>query len=190
MNIFLIIIGAALVNNYVFTKFLGICPFLGVSRKTETALGMGVAVIFVTVLAGVVSWAVYNLLLKPLGLDFLKNVVFILIIAVLVQLIEMFIKKTNKNLFDAFGIYLALITTNCIILAIAILNVMEQYTFVEAFANSAGAGIGFALALLIMSGIRERIELSPVPKFLRGVPIALIVTGLLALAFMGFGGII
>ncbi|MBN1156109.1 RnfABCDGE type electron transport complex subunit A [Candidatus Woesearchaeota archaeon] len=190
MNLLVVFLGAALVNNYVFTKFLGICPFFGVSKRTNTALGMGAAVTFVIVFAGAVTWTVYHLLLEPLKIVFMQQATFILVIAASVQLLEMIIQKTNKKLFDAFGIYLALITTNCIILAVAIVNVMEQYNFLEAVVNSLGAGIGFALALILMSGIRERMEQSPVPRCLKGVPIALIITGLLALAFSGFGGII
>lgn len=189
-ELFMIFFGAAIVNNFVFYRFLGICPFLGVSKKTKPALGMGLAVTFVMVISGAVTWLIQTFILDKFGMPFLQYVSFILVIATLVQLIEMYLKRYNQPLFKAFGIYLPLITTNCAILGLALLNFVLGYTFIQALVFSFGAGVGFTLALLIMSGIREKLEFAPVPESLKGVPIALIIAGLLALAFMGFSGII
>lgn len=187
-DIILIFLGAAIINNFVLYKFLGICPFLGVSNKTRNAVSMGLAVTFTMVIASIVTWLIQNLILVPLHLEFLQIVSFILVVASLVQLIEMFISATLPALHKAFGIFLPLITTNCAILGVTILNVMNNYNFVESIVYSFGAGAGFLMALVIMSGIRERLELADTPAALRGVPIALIVAGILALAFGGFGG--
>jgi electron transport complex protein RnfA len=189
-ELILIFIGAAFVNNFVFHRFLGICPFLGISKKTDSAVGMGIAVTFVMVIAGAVTWLIHYLILIPLGLPFLQYVAFILVIASLVQLIEMFLKNKNTKLYKAFGIYLPLITTNCAILGLALLNIVKGYNFIESLVFSIGAGIGFTIALIIMSGIRERLELADIPQSLKGIPIALIIAGLLALAFGGFSGMI
>jgi Na+-translocating ferredoxin:NAD+ oxidoreductase subunit A len=189
-NLFAIIIGAIFVNNFILTRFLGLCPFFGVSKKTKPALGMGLAVIFVMTLASIVTWIVYNLILVPLGLQYLQIIVFILIIATLVQFVELFLKKANPVLYKALGIYLPLITTNCAVLGVAFLNVQENYSFIAALVFGLSAGVGFLLALLLMSGIRERLELSKVPKAFSGIPIAFIVAALMSLAFLAFSGII
>ena len=190
VNLFGIFFAAAVVNNFVFYRFLGICPFLGVSRKTSSAVGMGLAVSFVMVIASIVTWMIQHWVLDPLGLPFLQYVSFILVIASLVQFIEMYMKRYREKMYKSFGIYLPLITTNCAILGLALLNVLNNYTFIESLVFSIGAGAGFTLALIIMSGIRERLELADVPEALKGIPIALIVAGLLALAFGGFSGMI
>lgn len=189
-NILLIFFGAAIVNNFVLYRFLGLCPFIGVSRKTRPALGMGLAVIFVMTITSVITWFIYHYLLLPLGLEFLEYVAFILVVATLVQLIEAFIHKKFRALYTTFGIYLPLITTNCAILGLAILNVLNDYNLIESTIFAIGAGVGFTLALLIMSGIRERLELADIPESMRGVPITFIIAGLLAMAFSGFGGIL
>jgi electron transport complex protein RnfA len=186
----IILVSAVLVNNFVLARFLGICPFLGVSKKTDTALGMGMAVIFVMTLASIFTNVIYNLVLVPFGLEFLKIVSFILVIASLVQLVETVLRKISPSLYHALGIYLPLITTNCAILGLALLNIIKYYDLVRSIVFGLGAGIGFTLALLIMSGIRERLEFADVPKPLRGVPVALIVAGLLSMAFMGFSGLV
>jgi electron transport complex protein RnfA len=189
-NLFAIIIGAIFVNNFILTRFLGLCPFFGVSKKTKPALGMGLAVIFVMTLASIVTWIVYNLILVPLGLQYLQIIVFILIIATLVQFVELFLKKANPILYKSLGIYLPLITTNCAVLGVAFLNVQENYSFIVALVFGLSAGVGFLLALLLMSGIRERLELSKVPKAFSGIPIAFIVAALMSLAFLAFSGMI
>jgi electron transport complex protein RnfA len=186
----LILVSAVLVNNFVLARFLGICPFLGVSKKTDTALGMGMAVIFVMTLASIFTNLIYNLVLVPFHLEFLQIVSFILIIASLVQLVETVLRKISPALYHALGIYLPLITTNCAILGLALLNIIKGYDLIRSIIFGLGAGLGFTLALLIMSGIRERLEFADVPKVLRGVPIALIVAGLLSMAFMGFSGLV
>jgi len=186
----IILVSAILVNNFVLARFLGICPFLGVSKRTDTALGMGMAVIFVMTLASIFTSLIYNLFLVPFGLEFLKIVSFILIIASLVQLVETVLRKVSPSLYHALGIYLPLITTNCAILGIALLNIIKNYDLLRSVVFSLSAGIGFTLALLIMSGIRERLQFSDIPKPLRGVPVALVVAGLLAMAFMGFSGLV
>ncbi len=187
---FIILVSAILVNNFVLARFLGICPFLGVSKKTETALGMGMAVIFVMTLASIFTNLIYHLVLIPYGLEFLKIVSFILVIASLVQLVETVLRKVSPSLYHALGIYLPLITTNCAILGLALLNIIKHYDLIRSIVFGLGAGIGFTLALLIMSGIRERLEFADIPKPLRGVPVALIVAGLLSMAFMGFSGLV
>ncbi|KPJ53429.1 electron transporter RnfA [candidate division TA06 bacterium DG_24] len=189
-ELFVIFVAAVLVNNFVLARFLGICPFLGVSKKVETAFGMGMAVIFVMTLASVGTILLYNYVLVPLNLGFLQIVAFILVIASLVQFVETVLRKTVPALYKALGIYLPLITTNCAILGLALLNVMKSYNFLKSVIFGLGAGIGFTLALLIMSGIRERLEFADVPKSLRGVPIALITASLLSIAFLGFTGLI
>lgn len=187
---FIILVSAVLVNNFVLARFLGICPFLGVSKKTDTALGMGMAVIFVMTLASIFTNLIYNLVLVPFNLEFLKIVSFILVIASLVQLVETVLRKVSPSLYHALGIYLPLITTNCAILGLALLNIIKYYDLLRSIVFGLGAGIGFTLALLIMSGIRERLEFANVPKALRGVPVALIVAGLLSMVFMGFSGLV
>jgi Na+-translocating ferredoxin:NAD+ oxidoreductase subunit A len=189
-ELILLIISAVLVNNFVFARFLGTCPFLGVSKKTETAIGMGMAVIFVLTLSSLFTWLSYEYLLVPYHVEYLQTIVFILIIAAFVQLVEMFIKKASPSLYQALGIYLPLITTNCAVLAVAVINVQAGYSFWESVLFGFGAAVGFALALVLFSGIRERMELSDIPKPLQGTAIALVTAGLLALAFMGFTGLV
>ncbi|QTA37999.1 electron transport complex subunit RsxA [Thermosipho ferrireducens] len=189
MNVFLILLSTMLVNNYVFMRFLGICPFLGVSKKMDTAIGMGLAATFVLVMSSTIAWFV-DLLLTALGLGFLRTIAFILVIASFVQFVELFMKKNNPNLYEELGIFLPLITTNCIILGVAIINSMNTYTLLETIFNALGAGLGFLLALIIFSAIREKLELYDLPKSFEGLPIALITASLLSLAFMGFQGMI
>ena len=186
----LIIIGSVLVNNFVLTRFLGICPFLGVSQKVETALGMGMAVIFVMSVASVTTWTLSAFILVPYGLQYLQTIVFILVIASLVQLVEMVIQKTSPPLYKALGIFLPLITTNCAVLGVAVLNIQSDYNFIEAALFGVGAALGFTLALVLFAGIRERLELADVPRAFAGTPIGLITAGLLSLAFMGFSGLV
>lgn len=186
----LILLSAVLVNNYVLTKFLGICPFLGTSSKVETAIGMSFAVMFVMTLASTASWLVQQYILIPLDLLYLQTIFFILIIASLVQLIEMMIHKTSPVLYQALGIFLPLITTNCAVLGVAILNVQQEQTFLTSALYGGGAAIGFALVLILFAGIRERIDVAPVPAAFKGSPLALITAGMMSLAFMGFSGLV
>ena len=190
MEYILIIIFTVFVNNIVLAQFLGICPFLGVSKKTSTALGMSGAVIFVMVLATMVTWLINRYLLITFHLAFLQTLAFILVIAFLVQMVEIMLKKISPALFQALGIYLPLITTNCIVLGVAIQTISKQYNLMEAVVFAISNAAGFGLALLIMSGIREHLELMNVPKGMRGVPIALVIAGLLSMAFMGFANLV
>jgi electron transport complex protein RnfA len=186
----LLIISAVLVNNFVLARFLGICPFLGVSKKTETAIGMSMAVVFVMTIAALATWLLQTYILVPFGIEYLQTIVFILVIASLVQLVEMVIQKVSPVLYQALGIFLPLITTNCAVLGVAVLNIQKGHTFWEAIVFAFGASLGFGLALVLFAGIRERLELADVPKSLRGTAIALITAGLLSLAFMGFAGLV
>ncbi|HHS49735.1 MAG TPA: electron transport complex subunit RsxA [candidate division Zixibacteria bacterium] len=210
-NILIIAIGAILINNFVLSRFLGLCPFVGVSKKTETAIGMGMAVIFVMTLASAVTWTIWAFFLSPgesnlfwiiaraLGsgaeahafdLRYLNTIAFILVIASLVQFVELVLKKMSPALYESLGIFLPLITTNCAILGVAELNTMTlDYNFIESLVHGISAGIGFTLALIMMSGIRERLEFAPVPKLMRGLPIAFIIAGLMSMAFLGFSGL-
>ncbi|MGI6308045.1 MAG: electron transport complex subunit RsxA [Dethiobacteria bacterium] len=188
MNLLAIIFVAILANNIVFNQFLGICPYLGVSKRVETSLGMGIAVIFVMALSAIVTWIVYNYLLFPYDLGYLRTIAFILVIAGLVQLVETILKKTNPTLFRALGIYLPLITTNCTILGVAILNIQAEHNIIETVVYSISVAIGFTLALIIMAGIRERLDLANVSGYLRGAAVSLVTAGILSLAFMGFSG--
>jgi electron transport complex protein RnfA len=190
MNLLAIIFVAILANNIVFSQFLGVCPYLGVSKRLETSLGMGIAVIFVMTMSSVVTWIVYNYILEPLSLEYLRTIAFILIIAGLVQLVETILKKTNPTLFRALGIYLPLITTNCTILGVAILNVQAGHNIIETVVYAISVATGFTLALVIMAGIRERLELADVSDYLRGAAVSLVTAGILSLAFMGFKGMI
>lgn len=190
MNLILVFLSAAVVNNFVLAYFLGICPFIGVSNKLSSAVSMGLATTFVMVLTAIVSWLIYHLVLVPFGLEFLQYVSFILVIASLVQFVEMFIKKVSRPLYRALGIFLPLITTNCAILGLALFLVLRNYDFLESIFFGVGAGAGFTLALAIMAGIREELDLADIPASFRGAPITLVVAGLLALAFMGFAGLI
>jgi len=187
-NLISIVIGAIFINNFVFAKFLGICPFMGVSKKVESSIGMGMAVAFVMTLASAITWLVYNFLLEPFGLQYLQTIMFILIIASLVQFVEMAIQKTSPNLYKALGVFLPLITTNCAVLGVAILNIQEGFNFIETIINSFAVAVGFTLALVLLAGIRERLEYADVPRSFQGVPIAFVSAGLLAMAFMGFAG--
>jgi len=191
MDIFLILIGAIFINNYVLVQFLGMCPFFGVSRKTETALGMGLSVIFVMTLASSLTFLFYRFVLVPLNITYLQTVVFILIIASIVQFVEVFMKKMFKVLYDMLGVYLPLITTNCAIVGVALINIRNDFTFLGAVVNSIGAGVGFTLAMLLLAGIREKYENNPdIPAIFRGFPLALFSAGLMSIAFMGFMGLI
>ena len=181
-----ILITFAFIENFILTKFLGLCPFIGVSRKIDSAVGMGFAVIFVMSLASLITWAVYHLILIPLNLAFLQTITFILVIATLVQLVEMFIQKVSPPLYKALGIYLPLITTNCAVLGIALIAVRSDYNALESFVAGLSAGIGFLIAILLMSALREKFETEWIPKPFRGIPIAFISAGLMALAFMAF----
>lgn len=189
-KIIIILISTILVNNYVFAQFLGICPFLGVSSKTETAIGMGIAVTFVVVLASAITWCIQVFVLDKFGLEYLQTIAFILVIASLVQFVELFIKKSSPSLYQAMGVYLPLITTNCMVLGVTVLNVQEGYNLIETVFSGFGASVGFTLALILISAVREKLALSDVPKALQGVPIALVSAGLMALAFSGFGGLV
>lgn len=180
----------ALVNNMVLGKFLGLCPFFGVSKKTSSAFSMGIAVLLVMLVASAVTWPLFHLLLVPYGFEFMRTVIFILVIASLVQIIEMSIKRTNMTLYNALGIYLPLITTNCAVLGITFINIDQQYGFAQSMVAALGAGVGFTLVLLIMSGIRERLDLADVPKVFKGAPVAFLIAGLLGLAFLAFGGMV
>ena len=182
----LIAVAAALVNNVVLSQFLGLCPFLGVSKKTDTAAGMGAAVIFVILIASSVTYGI----LKPFNLEYLQTIVFILVIAALVQLVEMILKKYVKPLYQALGVYLPLITTNCAVLGVAISNIDDGYTFGQSLANSLGTSVGFLIAIVILAGIREKSENNNIPKPFQGTPMVLIASGLMAIAFTGFTGII
>jgi electron transport complex protein RnfA len=183
-----LVLGLIFVNNYVFARFLGLCPYMGVSRKLGDSVGMGLAVLFVLLLSSVSVWSIQAFVLAPLRLEFLQTLVFILVIATLVQLVEMALMRHSPALYRALGIYLPLITTNCIILAVALINVREENGLVRTVATAVGAGLGFMLALVLMASLRERLDTADVPEALRGEPIAFIVAGLIAVAFMGFTG--
>ena len=190
MNYITIIISAIFVNNIVLRRFLGICPFLGVSKRTETAGGMGAAVLFVMTLATIVTYLINTYVLVPLQIQFLQTIIYILVIAALVQIVEIVLKKTSPALYQALGVYLPLITTNCAILGVAILVIQNEYTLLESVVFAVATACGFALSLIIFSAIRERLDLVNIPRAMRGAPIALIVAGLLSLAFIGFSGIV
>lgn len=189
MNLFSLFIGAFLINNIIFAKFMGICPFLGVSKKLDTALGMGVAVTFVITLSSVITWLLQKLVLDRFGLEYLQTISFILVIAALVQFVEMFLKKSSPSLYEALGVYLPLITTNCAVLGVAILNIQEKYNLIETIVHSLGASLSFLLAIVLFAGIRERLALADVPEAFEGFPIALITAGLMSIAFLGFSGL-
>jgi electron transport complex protein RnfA len=190
MNLFFIFISAALVNNFIFSRFLGVCPFLGVSKRIETAVGMGLAVTFVTSLASAATYMSYVYLLHPLKLGYLYNIAFVLIIAALVQLVEMFIKKTSPGLYSSLGVYLPLMTTNCGVLGVAVINMNEGFGFFTSVTNAFGAGVGFLLAIVLLAGIREKLEHADIPKPFKGFPITLIAAGLMSIAFLGFNGLL
>lgn len=190
MELILLFIGAVLVNNVVLTRFLGICPFLGVSKKVETSFGMGLAVTFVMTLASLISYLVYKYILVVLHIEYLYTIAFILVIASLVQLVEMVIQKSSPSLYQALGVYLPLITTNCAVLGIAVINMQAEYSLIKSIINGFGTAVGFTLAIVILAGIRERIEYNDIPKSFKGYPIVLITAGLMAIAFLGFAGLI
>ncbi len=191
MSLLGIFFGALFVHNILLSPFLGCCPFLGVSGKVGTAKGMGVAVVFVIILASLMTWLLYNLVLVPLGLEYLYTLSFILVIAALVQFVEVVVKKTQPGLYKSLGIFLPLITTNCAVLGVAVINMNQNYGLMESLVNAAGASLGFLLAIVLMAGLRERIDTSDtMPRCMRGLPIALVTAGLMAVAFMGFTGLI
>ena len=181
-------LGAILTNNFIFSQFLGCCPFLGCSNKVDTATGMGIAVVFVMGLASAICWVIYTYILVPLGLGFLNTLAFILVIAALVQFVEMFLKKSVPSLYSALGIYLPLITTNCAVLGVVLLNVQNHYNFLESVVYGVTGGLGFMLAIVLFASVRERIAFADYPESFEGFPICLVSAGLLALAFMGFSG--
>ncbi|MBQ6194293.1 MAG: electron transport complex subunit RsxA [Prevotella sp.] len=189
MEYVLIFISAIFVNNIILSQFLGICPFLGVSKKIDTSLGMGAAVAFVMTLATIVTWLIQHFVLNPLGLQYLQTLAFILVIASLVQMVEIILKKVSPALYQALGIFLPLITTNCAVLGVAILVIQKDYNLLQSIVYALSTAIGFALALVVFAGLREQLELADVPRGMRGVAIVLITAGLLSLAFMGFSGV-
>ena len=189
MSLFTILFTAALVNNFVLSQFLGICPFLGVSKKVQTAAGMGGAVLFVMTVASFITSVLYNCLLKPQDLTYLNTIVFILVIAALVQFVEMFLKKSSPSLYNALGVYLPLITTNCAVLGVALINVQKSYGIVESVVNGLATAVGFTIAIVLMAGIREKTEYNDVPESFKGSPIVLLTACLMAIAFFGFSSL-
>ena len=190
ITLFAVVIGAIFVNNVVLSQFLGICPFLGVSSKVDTSLGMGMAVTFVMALSSIVTWVLQNYILIPFGIEYMQTIVFILVIAALVQMVEIVLKKVSPSLYQALGIFLPLITTNCAVLGVAIIAVQKDFDLLTTVIYSVSIAVGFAVALVLFAGIRERLEVEDVPQGMRGVPIALITAGLLAMAFMGFANVV
>jgi electron transport complex protein RnfA len=188
--LFLIIISTVFVNNFVLARFLGLCPFMGVSRKIETATGMGMAVVFVMTVAAAVTWNIQEFILVTFHLEYLQTIMFILVIASLVQFVEMFVRKTSPTLYQSLGIFLPLITTNCAVLGVALITVQKGLSFIATITFAFGSSIGFTLALVLMAGIRERLEMADVPKPFKGTAVAFITAGLLSLAFMGFSGMV
>lgn len=189
VKIFGIIISAVFVNNFVFSRFLGLCSFVGISKKLDVALGMGIAMTFVVTMSSIITWPVYHFILVPFHLEYLNIITFILIIACFVQLVEMFMHKFNLALYKALGIYLPLITVNCVVLFVTLLNVQDNLNFVESIIQGFSAGVGFAMALVLMTSIREKLEMAKIPELLKGTPIAFIIAGLMSLAFLGFSGL-
>lgn len=189
-ELLIIAIGAAVVNNVVLSQFLGLCPFFGVSKKIETAAGMGGAVIFVITLSSFVTSLIYQFILVPLDMSYMQTIVFILVIAALVQFVEMFLKKAMPLLYESLGVYLPLITTNCAVLGIAITNVQKSYNVLQGVVNGFATAVGFTIAIVLMAGLREKMEYNDVPKYFQGFPIVLLTAGLMAIAFFGFSGII
>lgn len=189
-EILTIIIGSIFVNNYVLSQFLGICPALGVTKNVEPAIGMGAAVTFVITLSSVITHYIQKFLLDNLGLEYLQTIVFILVIATLVQFVEMVIKKVSPSLYSALGVFLPLITTNCVVLGVAILNIEAKYNIIQTIANALGASIGFYIAIVALASVREKLEYSDVPEVFQGIPVALFTIGLMSIAFMGFSGLV
>lgn len=192
-DLLIISIGAILINNFVLVQFLGICPFLGVSKKVETAAGMGIAVIFVMLCASAITWVVQKYLLEPFGIEYLQTIAFILVIAVLVQFVEMFLQKAVPALYSSLGVYLPLITTNCAVLGVAIQNISKfgaaEMSFVKSLVYGTSAAVGFLVAIVLFAGVRERLEGADIPSFLKGMPIVLVTAALLSIAFLGFSGL-
>lgn len=189
-ELLLVAIGSALVNNVVLSQFLGLCPFLGVSKKVETSAGMGAAVIFVITIASIVASLIYDGILVTFHLEYLQTIVFILVIAALVQFVEMFLKKSMPALYESLGVFLPLITTNCAVLGVALTNVQKEYDFITSVVNGIGTAVGFTIAIVMLAGIREKIEHNDIPYTIQGSPIVLITSGLMAIAFFGFSGLI
>ena len=189
-NLIAIFISIAIINNFILTKFLGLCPFFGISTKLGNAVSMGIAVTFVMLIASLFTWIINNYVLIPFSVEYMNIIMYILVIASLVQMIELFIKRTNLTLYNSLGIYLPLITTNCAVLGITLINASESYSLIESLVAALGGGCGFALVLIIMSGIREKLEIADTPRVMRGLPVAMLVGMLLGLTFFGFGGII
>ncbi len=189
-NLFIIFVGAILVNNFVLSRFLGICPFLGVSKQVETAAGMGMAVTFVMTLAGIITWLIQKFILELLHIEFLQTIAFILVIASLVQFVEIFLQKASPTLYQALGVFLPLITTNCAVLGLALLNIQFKYNLLQTIVHSIGAALGFSLAIVLFAGIREKLELSNIPEPFKGFPIALLTASLMSMAFFGFAGLV
>ena len=189
-DVLLMMFTAVLVENFIFSRFYGCCPFLGVSEKPDTALGMGMAVTFVMTVSGAATWAVYRFLLVPFGLEYLKTVAFILVIAALVQFIEMFLKKFIPSLYGALGIYLPLITTNCAVLGVALTNVQKEYGIFTGMVNGFATALGFTISIVILAGIREKLEYNDYPESFKGMPMVLVTAGLMAIAFCGFSGLL
>ena len=189
-NLILLVLAAVFVNNYILSQFLGLCPFFGVSKRVETAAGMGAAVIFVMTLASAMTFFVYNSLLARFDILFLYNIAFILVIAALVQFVEMFLKKSSPSLYQALGVYLPLITTNCAVLGVAVTNLQKDYTFIASILNGFGGAVGFTIAIVLFAGIRERVEFNNIPKSFQGFPIAMVAATLMSVAFLGFQGLI
>ncbi len=189
-NLIIIFLGGIFVNNFVLSQFLGICPFLGVSRKLETAVGMGVAVTFVMGVASLATYLVQQYILVPMGIEYMQTIAFIVVIAVLVQLVEMVLRRVSYSLYQALGVYLPLITTNCAVLGVTILNVTSSYNLIESVVNGVSGGLGFMLAIVLFAGIREKMELMDLPSWMEGFPGSLVTAGLMSVAFMGFTGLI
>ncbi|MCL0057308.1 RnfABCDGE type electron transport complex subunit A [Dehalococcoidia bacterium] len=189
-ELIVIFVSMAFVNNVVFARYLGLCPYFGVSKKTGPALGMGMAVIFVMLIAAAATWLINHYILIPFNVQFMQIVIFILVISSLVQITELFVKRTSATLYNALGIFLALITTNCAVLFVTLWNALHDYTFIESIVSALASGIGFAFALILMSGIRERLEIADCPRSMRGLPIAFIAAMMLSLALIGLGGMI
>ncbi len=189
-NLIAIFLSLAIINNFIVSKFLGLCPFFGVSKKLSSAMSMGLAVTLVMLIASVATWIINNYILIPFGVEYMNIIMYILVIASLVQMIELFIKRTNLTLYNALGIYLPLITTNCAVLGITLINAQESYSIVESIVAALGGGVGFTLVLIIMSGIREKLEIADTPRAMRGLPVAMLIGMLLGLTFFGFGGMV
>lgn len=189
-ELLIIAVGAAVVNNVVLSQFLGLCPFFGVSKKIETAAGMGGAVIFVITLSSLVTSLIYQFLLTPLNMEYMQTIIFILVIAALVQFVEMFLKKSMPALYESLGVYLPLITTNCAVLGVAVINVQKSYNVLQGTVNGFATALGFTISIVLMAGLREKMEYNDVPKYFQGFPMVLLTAGLMAIAFFGFSGII